>query len=285
MPTGPPTTSPVVEEDRHADDDVDAGWGTDEPVPCVFLWVTGEPEAKVLEPDGRVVVEEGDVVLERVAARLRPDDRVILGLGTSRWSPADDFTAAVIDAVKASHPELVKTANEWRRALRQLVETERLSTSQLRARLAAVGVGREDQTLEGWLDVDRASPIAPRGLRTELAAIWRLVEQHAENSRDDVVAACARLRALRAASGRALLQLWKGRPVELGVDEASLEDLVDRLRREVQVYEVEAVTFGDIPRAMLGWWIPATQATRFESDSATAVPTTEADGEDDAGTA
>jgi hypothetical protein len=285
VPSGPTSSSPVVEEDRHADDDVDAGWGTEERVPCVFLWVTGESEAKLLEPDGRVVVEEGDVVRERVAARLRPDDRVILGLRTSRWSPADEFTGAVVDAVETSHPELVKTAKEWRRGLRQLVETQRLSTSQLRARLAAVGVGREDQTLEGWLDIDRASPIAPRGLRTELAALWPLVEQHAEHSLDDVAAACARLRALRAASGRALLQLWKGRSVELGVDEASLKDLVDRLRQEVQVYEVEAVTLGEVPRAMLGWWIPATLAGRFESESATAVPTTEADGEDDVGTA
>lgn len=285
VPSGPTNSSPVVEDDRHVDNDVDAEWGTEERVPCVFLWVTGESEAKVLEPDGRVVVEEGDVVRERVAARLRPDDRVILGLGTSRWSPADEFTGAVIDAVETSHPELVKTAKEWRRALRQLVETQRLSTSQLRARLAAVGVGREDQTLDGWLDIDRASPIAPRGLRTELAALWPLVEQHAEHSLDDVAAACARLRALRAASGRALLQLWKGRTVELGVDEASLEDLVDRLRQEVQVYEVEAVTLGEVPRAMLGWWIPATLAGRFESESATAVPTTEPDGDDDAGTA
>jgi hypothetical protein len=71
--------------------------------------------------------------------------------------------------------------------------------------------------------------------------------------------------------------------VELGVDEASLEDLVDRLRQEVQVYEVEAVTLGEVPRAMLGWWIPPTLAGRFESELATTVPTTEADGEDDAG--
>ncbi len=282
---GPTSSAPIFQEDRHADDDVDASWGTDEREPCVFLWVTGESEAKVLEPDGRVVVEEGDVVRERVAARLRPDDRVILGLGTSRWSPADEFTGAVIDAVETSHPELVKTAKEWRRALRQMVEMQRLSTSQLRARLAAVGVGREDQTLEGWLDIDRASPIAPRGLHAELAALWPLVEQYAEHSLDDVAAACARLRALRTASGRALLQLWKGRTVELGVDETWLDELVDRLRQEVQVYEVEAVTLGEVPRAMLGWWIPPTLAGRFESESMATFPTTDRDGEDDAGTA
>ncbi len=278
----PASSSPVVQEDRHTGEDVDASWGTDERVPCVFLWVTGESEAKVLEPDGRVVVEEGDVVRERVAARLRPDDRVILGLGTSRWSPADEFTGAVVDAVEISHPALVKTARGWRRALRQMVETQRISTSQLRARLAAVGVGREGQTLEGWLDIDRPSPIAPRGLRTELPALWPLVEQYAEHSLDDVAAACARLRALRTASGRALLQLWKGRTVELGVDETRLDELVDRLRQEVQVYEVEAVTLGEVPQAMLGWWIPPTLAGRFESESPATLPTTERDGEDDA---
>lgn len=278
-------SSQVVEDDRQADDDeADAGWGADERVPCVFLWLTEESEAKVLEPDGRVVVEEGDVIRERVADRLRPDDRVILGPGTSRWSPADEFTGAVIDAVETSHPELVRTAKEWRRTLRQLVEAQELSTSQLRARLSAVGVGREDQTLEGWLDIERASPIAPRGLRTELAALWPLVEQHAEYSLDDVTAACARLRALRTASGRALLQLWKGHTVELGVEDAWLDEIVGRLRQEVQVYEVEAVTLGEVPRAMLGWWIPPTLAGRFESESATTVPATGPNGEDDAAT-
>lgn len=280
----PASSSPAIQEERHTDDDVEAAWGSDERVPCVFLWVTGESEAKILAPGGRVVVEEGEVVRERVSARLRPNDRVILGLGTSRWSPADEFTGVVIDAVRTSHPELVKTGNEWRRALRQLVEMQRLSTPQLRARLAAVGVGREDPTIEGWVDVDRASPIAPRGLRTELAALWPLVEQHAKYSLEDVAAACARLRALRTASGRALLQFWKKRTVEFGVDEAWLDELFGRLRQEVQVYEVEAVTFGEVPRAMLGWWISPMLAERFESESATSLPATESDGGDDSGT-
>jgi hypothetical protein len=278
---GPASPTPVAREDRDGDAAVDSGCGTEERVPCVFLWLTGESEAKVLEPDGRVVVEEGDVVRERVAARLRSDDRVILGLGTSRWSPADEFTGAVIDAVEGSHPELVKMAKEWRRALRHLVEAQPLSPSQLRARLAAVGVVREEQTIGGWLDVDRASPIAPRGLRGELAALWPLVEGYAQHPLDDVAAACARLRALRIASGRALLQIWKGRAVTLGVDEVWLDDLVERLRQDVQVYEVETVTLGEVPRAMLGWWISPMLAGQFESVSATTISATEAVGEDD----
>jgi hypothetical protein len=280
----PATLSPINEEERPSDSDLDVDWGGGERVPCVFLWVTGESEAKVLEPDGRVVVEDGDVVRERVAAGLRPDDRVILGLGTSRWSPADDFTGAVIGAVEASHPELVKTAKEWRSALRRFRDAQHLSTQQLRVRLGSAGVQRESQTVEGWLEIERASPIAPRGLRTELAALWPLVDQYAERSLDDVVTACDRLRALRTASGRALLQLWKGRTVTLGVDEKWLGELVDRLRQEVQVYEVEAATLGEVPPAMLGWWVPPALATKFESERAETSPLAEGRGEDEIGT-
>jgi hypothetical protein len=280
-PPGLSVTS--ANRDQRTGQNFDAGWGEDERVPCVFLWVTGKPEAKVLARDARVVVEEGDVVRERVAARLRPDDRVILGLGTRRWSPADEFTHAVVEAVQTSHPELVKAAKEWRRALRQFRNANWLSITQLRARLATVGVDREVQTLEGWLELDRASPIAPRGLRVELAAFWPLIEKLAERPFEDVAAACARLRALRAASGRALLQLWKGQAIELGIDETWLDDLVDRLRQEVQVYEVEAVTLGEVPLVMLGWWLPPALVSRFELDSAQVPPVPEDEGEDGVG--
>jgi hypothetical protein len=271
--------------EQRTDQDVDAVWGEDKRVPCVFLWVTGTAEAKVLARDGRVVVEDGDVIRDRAAARLRPDDRVILGLGTSRWSPADEFTDAVVEAVQTSHPELVMAAKEWRRALRQFRDAHRLSIAQLRARLANVGVEREVQTLDGWLELDRASPIAPRGVRAELTALWPLIEKVAERSLEDVTAGCARLRALRAAAGRALLQLWKRQAVELGIDEAWLDDLVDRLRQEAQVYEVEAVTLGDVPLAMLGWWVPSALVSRFESESAQIPPVPEDEGDDEAGVA
>jgi uncharacterized membrane protein YkvA (DUF1232 family) len=279
------TRSPLPgQEDDHDERGSAAKWETEERVPCVFLWVSGESEAKVLQPDARVVVEDGEVVRERVAGQLRPDDRVILGAGTARWSPADEFTGAVIEAVGSSHPEVVQTAKEWRWALRRLYEMQQLSRSQLRARLAAVGVGREEKTIEGWVDLERTSPIAPRGLRNELAALWPLVEQYARHSLDEVAAACTRLRALRLASGRALLQLWKGQTVDLGVDETWLEELVDRLREEVQVYEVEAVGFGEVPRTMLGWWIPPALSGKFESEPAAAVVTNEDEEEADAGT-
>jgi len=273
--------------ERAPDDDADAiaeanvNWGDEERVPCVFLWVTGESQAKVLDPYGHVVVEEGEVVRERAAARLRPDDRVILGIGASRWSPADEFTGAVIDAVQKSHPELVTAAREWRRALKAVVDGQRLSMPELRERLTSLGVAREIQTLDGWLDLVRASPIAPRGSRTELAALWPLVGQKTSLSLDDVCEACARLRSLRTASGRSLLQLWKGKTVELDVDERLLEELVDRLRQEVHVYEVEAVTLGEVPASMLGWWVAPTLAGRFESEGAQALRAHDSTGEDD----
>ncbi len=278
--TGQPSTA--AEESHRAEKEADLSLG-EERVPCVFLWVIGEPQAKVLDPGSRVVVEEGDVVRERAAARLCPDDRVILGLGTNRWSPADEFTGAVVDAVQASHPELVRTARDWRRALRSLSDELRISVSQLRARLASVGVQREAQTIEGWLDLRRASPIAPRGMRTEIAALWPLIERFTTCSLDEVSRACSRLRALRTASGRALLRFWKGRSVDLGVDEDWLDELVDRLRQEVQVYEVEAVTLGEVPATMMGWWIPEALARRFEADSGPASAAPEDVGEEEFG--
>jgi uncharacterized membrane protein YkvA (DUF1232 family) len=278
----PPYSAELSENpDEASANNVGVEWDEGKRVPCVFLWITNEPEAKVLARDGRVIVEEGDVVAERVSARLRPDDRVILGLGSGRWSPAEDFTGAVVAAVESSHPELVETAKEWRCALRQLRNTERFTTMQIRARLASVGVQREIQTIEGWIDLDRPSPISPRGLRKELTAVWPLIGQLATHSLDDVIAACARLRGLRNASGRALMKLWKGRTVELDIDEAWLDELVERLRQEVQVYEVEAVTLGEVPAAMLGWWISPMQARRFESESAQTSTAPEGDGAED----
>jgi uncharacterized membrane protein YkvA (DUF1232 family) len=262
---------PSIEQEHYGDDrELEITSSTEKRVPCVFVWVSGESQVKVLQPDSRIVVEEGDVVRERLAGELRPDDRVILGSGTGRWSPADEFTGAVVEAVGASHPEVVRTAKEWRRALREVCEVQRLSIPELRDRLSAAGVEREDQTIDGWLDLERPSPIAPRGLRNELAALWPIVQQYARASLDDVTAACTRLRALRAASGRALLQLWKGHTADLGVDDTWLEELVDRLREEVQVYEVESVAVGEVPDVMLGWWIPSTLTARFESEPATA---------------
>ena len=45
-----------------------------------------------------------------------------------------------------------------------------------------------------------------------------------------------------------------------------LEDLVDRLRQEVQVHEVDAVTFGEVPGDMLGWWVTPELAERYNTE-------------------
>ena len=280
-PTPASFSAPVFDEEDHESQGRTVEPSLAERTPCVFLWVAGEVDAKVLAREGRVVVEEGDAVRDRVAARVSPGDRVILGPGDGRWSPADEFTEAVVNAVETSNPTLVRAAQEWRKALHRLQEAERVSLSQLRARLAAVGVQREGQTIEGWLEVDRVSPIAPRSVHTELVALWPLIEQHSEVSRDEVVSACIRLRSLRAGAGRALLQVWKGRPVDLGVDQARIEDLVERLRQEVQVYDVDAVTCGEVPSAMLGWWISPGFASRFEADGTQAQCVGELEGEED----
>jgi uncharacterized membrane protein YkvA (DUF1232 family) len=240
-------------------------WDDVNTTPCVFLWLSGEPNVKVVPRDARIIVKQGDLVRERLAVRLQANDHVILGSDSGRWSPADEFTEALVKAVEASHPELVHIVREWRRALSRFRDAHSLSTAQLRARLEASGVSRHAQTLDGWLQLDRASPIAPKGLDEELATLWPLIDRFAVHSLKEVIEACSRLRALRGASGRALLQAWKGRTNKLGIDEAWIAGLVGRLRQEVQAYEIEALTLGDIPPAMLGWWVPPEFISRFES--------------------
>ena len=96
--------------------------------------------------------------------------------------------------------------------------------------------------------------------------MWPLLTTYKDRAEDDVVVACSRLRSLRLAAGRTLLKLWKGRTVDLGIDDARLEDLVDRLRQEVQVHEVDAITFGEVPEAMLGWWVTPELAERYGTE-------------------
>ena len=69
-----------------------------------------------------------------------------------------------------------------------------------------------------------------------------MIDGHTDRSATEVAEPCGWLRSLRLAAGHALLQLWKGRTVDLGVDSEWLESLVERLRQEVQVHEVETVT-------------------------------------------
>lgn len=260
---------------QHAQENGDGA----EHVPCVFLWLTGETDAKVLAPNARIVVEDGQQVRERTASNLRDGDRILLGLGTDGSSPADQFTEAVVAAVKESNPDIVLSAREWRRALGEYQAAYRLSASQVRTRLANVGIERQEITIHGWLDLERASPIAPRGLQRELSTLWPILGDHARQPLDSVISSCARLRALRASAGRALLQLWQGRRVNLGLGGAGLESLAEKVRHEVQVFEVNSVAFGEAPRAMMGWWVSPHVVSQYESQSGQWA--VEAEGEDE----
>ncbi|MDP9177432.1 MAG: hypothetical protein M3O61_07110 [Gemmatimonadota bacterium] len=262
--------------DRNAPRDADVS----ERVRCVFLRPSGELRAKVLPRESGVVVNEQQGIRERTASRLRAGDHVILGLANSRWSPADEFTEALVDIVRSLEPQVVATAMEWRRALRQYQLSQGLSAVRLRERLASAGVTRELATIEGWLDTPRAAPIAPRQPRRDLAAIWSIAGEYAQHSPIDVLASCLRLRRLRLAAGRALLNRWLGRHVDLGVDEAWVDSLVDDLRNSVSVYEVETVTEGIAPIEMMGWWIPSEFVARFRSGELSDYDTAFSEAED-----
>jgi len=229
----PPSTEPRPERRAFAPIDDEPTWDEEHAVvdqaerrvPCVFIWLADEHEGKVLARDSRVLVEVGEHAREKPAFRIATEDRVILGPGTSRWSPADEFTQAVVQAIETSHPELARDAREWRRALRRLRDARSWTLDELQAFLAQVGVHRELQTLEGWLRIEQAAPIGPRQIRRELTAMWQLIAEHTDRTADQVASACERLRSLRSAAGRVLLKLWKGLPVDLGIDEAWLARL------------------------------------------------------------
>lgn len=252
----------VIDNDEDFSLDLDSGDNT----PCTFIWLMGEMDVKILPPDGKVLMEQGNVVHERKASDLCPGDRVVLGLSASQWAPTDEFTDAIVHAMKQANPKLVLMAREWRRALLQMQEAEKLSSVHVQARLASIGVKREISTIEGWLDIERTAPIAPRGLHGDLNAIWPLIQSYSQFSIEDVISACSALRGLHAAAANALLTIWKGMKVDLGIDEKLLHELVDRVRQGVHVYQVETVTKGNVPTAMLGWWVPASMASQCESE-------------------
>lgn len=219
----------------------------------------------MLSRGSRVLVEADDHAREKPAHRILPEDRIILGPGSSRWSPADDFTQAVALAARASHPELVRDAREWRAALSKLQKTRGWNLEELHAHLAEAGIHRELATLHGWLELDHAAPIGPRHIRNELSLLWPLVAEHAQSTATEVAKACECLRSLRFAAGRALLQLWQGRTVDLGIDETWLQELVEQLRQEIQVHIVDAVSYGLVPQSLIGWWITPELASRYEA--------------------
>lgn len=235
-------------------------------LPCVFVWTAEEPLVKVLEASARVPILAGQLARDRSASRLASGDRAILSLGNGPWSPAEEFTQALVKAVEESRPDLVAAVRRWRRSLRSAWEARRWTVAELQRELARVGVIRDIQTLEGWLRVDRAAPIGPRGGEAELAAILQLSAEAADWRPSDVATACASLRSLRASAGRALLRAWGGRPVDPAVDAALVDSLVERMRHEVRAFEVEDVSYGSIPASMIGMWVPPEWAEAGERE-------------------
>lgn len=233
-------------------------------VPCTFIWLAGESSGKILARNSRVLVKSEEQVYEKPAHSIVPEDEVILGLGSKHWSPADEFTQAVVQAVEASHPQLVRDAREWRIALSKLKNFQGWTVEELRNNLEKIEIYREIQTLETWLQLDQAAPIAPRHFQKELLWLWQLVGKHTDRSADEVMEACRHLRSLRQAASRVLLKLWKGDTVNLGIDETRLEELAEQLKQQVQVYTIDSVTYGEIPSYMLGWWIIPELAESFE---------------------
>ena len=45
---------------------------------------------------------------------------------------------------------------------------------------------------------------------------------------------------------------------------AGLVEVVQKLREQVQVHEIETVSAGSVPREMLGWWMPTESIDRWE---------------------
>ena len=104
---------------------------------------------KIIPRDARLFVQQGELIREREAVRLRPNDSVILGAGNGRWSPTDEFTDVLVEAVEASHPEVVQVSKEWRRAIQKYRDANGLKTAQLRTAFEKAGVSRVADP--GWL--------------------------------------------------------------------------------------------------------------------------------------
>ena len=143
---------------------------------------------------------------------------------------------------------------------------------ELQQNLEKIGIRREVQTLEIWLQLDQAAPIAPRHFQDELLWLWQLVGEHTERKADKVVQACRCLRLLRQAASQALLKLWKGNTIDLGIDETTIRELVEQLQQQVEVHLIDSITYGMVPNCMIGWWITPELAEAFELPQPASMP-------------
>ncbi|MFC1476740.1 hypothetical protein ACFL5S_02125, partial [Fibrobacterota bacterium] len=233
---------------------------------CVFLWFADTSEAKVLNYDSKVIVESNGKVEEIVATRLQPNDRAIIGNGMRRWTPADEFINAIVTAIRRTHPRLAFEAKEWRTALKRYMSASNCTLVKLQYTLSALGVKRELNTLEGWLDLERPSPIAPQQRKKDLKAMWDIISEYTDIPFSRILSSCRRLRNLRWEAAKALLNVWKGFESEVDMDERLLHELVDKLKQEVEVREVTEVWHGKAPECMFGWWVTPELATSYRDN-------------------
>ena len=158
----------------------------------------------------------------------------------------------------------IQHAIEWRRALVRYQTINALTTAQLCDRLRTVGIQREEQTVEGWLRLERNEPVGPRHIEEEIRALWQLVDSNI--SACAVSEACSELRSLHRAAGRAIIRAWAGRPLNIDIESGLLDEIVARLRSTVEVHELESVRCGSVPPAMLGLWAPAALVANYVID-------------------
>ena len=249
----------------HVTRDIPTFSEQDNDAECMFLFPTDTGACKVLPLGIRVIVEHADKVRETQSGALEAGDRVILGHSVEKWSPAEEFTQALVEAVQARRPELVQHAMEWRRALGRYQTAKGLTTAQLCGQLRSVGIQREEQTVEGWLRLERSEPIGPQHIDQEIRALWQMVDS--DISAPEVSEACSELRSLHRAAGRAIIRAWAGRPLTIDIDSSLLDEVVARLRSSVEVHELESVRHGSVPNAMLGLWVPAGFITNYVIDT------------------
>lgn len=259
-PAVPDIDEPEVEEMRF---ETPTGISNHPSIPCTLLWLTTEDRVKILPRDSRVYIETGGQLKAMGASKIAGGCRVVLSPDSDRWSPSDEFTEAVVSSVRQSRPDLVEKAKDWRLALHSFMRSNGLSSTVLSSKLDRIGISREIETVERWLDISSATPIAPQSTRRDLELLWPLIKPFAKYSLDEIEAACTHLRQVRRSSGQLLVAIWNNQAPPSGFGDPTLEAIVARLQRHVGLFEVSHVELAEVPEPLMGWWVPAALARHY----------------------